>query len=77
MGLTALGIDAVLPAFAEMRSDFGLPPGSTQIAWVLTAYFLGLAFGQLFYGPLSDRFGRKPLLYVGFGLTWWAPSARP
>ncbi len=68
IGLTALGIDAVLPAFAEMRSDFGLPPGSTQIAWVLTAYFLGLAFGQLFYGPLSDRFGRKPLLYVGFGL---------
>lgn len=68
MGLTAVGIDAVLPAFGRIRSDFGLPEGSTSVSWVITAYFLGLAFGQLFYGPLSDRFGRKPLLYVGLGL---------
>lgn len=68
MGLTALGIDATLPAFAEMRRDFGLEAGSTTVTWVITAYFLGLAAGQLFYGPLSDRVGRKPMFYVGLGL---------
>lgn len=68
MGLTALGIDATLPAFGEMRRDFGLVEGSTTVTWVITAYFLGLAVGQLFYGPLSDRVGRKPMFYVGLGL---------
>ncbi len=68
MGLTAVGIDAVLPAFGRIRSDFGLAEGSTSVSWVITAYFLGLAFGQLFYGPLSDRYGRKPFLYVGLCL---------
>lgn len=68
MGLTALGIDATLPAFGAMRRDFGLADGSTTVTWVITAYFLGLALGQLFYGPLSDRVGRKPMFYVGLGL---------
>ncbi len=68
MGLTAFGIDTVLPAFADMRRDFGLAEGSPAISWVITAYFLGLAFGQLFYGPASDRHGRKRLLHVGLGL---------
>jgi DHA1 family bicyclomycin/chloramphenicol resistance-like MFS transporter len=34
----------------------------------LAIYFLGLAFGQVFYGPLSDRYGRRAPLFVGFGL---------
>lgn len=65
MAIVALSIDAILPAFGEIRSYFGLGSDSTQVAWIITAYFLGLASGQLFYGPLSDRFGRKPLLYCG------------
>jgi DHA1 family bicyclomycin/chloramphenicol resistance-like MFS transporter len=68
MGMAAMSIDVVLPAFAGMREDFGLPADSTRVSWVITAFFLGLAAGQLVYGPLSDRFGRKPLLYAGLVL---------
>ena len=81
MGMAALSIDLMLPAFPDMRSEFGLAADSTETAWVITAFFLGLAAGQLFYGPLSDRYGRKPLLYVGLtimvvGASMSAPSPR-
>jgi MFS transporter, DHA1 family, multidrug resistance protein len=72
MAMAALAIDLMLPAFGDMRADFGLAPQSTEVSWVLTGFFLGLAAGQVVYGPLSDRFGRKPLLYVG--LTVYAVS---
>ena len=66
--LTSLGplsIDMYLPALPQMAQDFGV---STQmVANTLPAYFFGLALGQLIYGPLSDRIGRKVPLY--FGLT--------
>ena len=65
MGMAAISIDLMLPAFADMRADFGLAPDSTAVSWVLTAFFLGLAAGKLVYGPMSDRFGRKPMLYAG------------
>jgi MFS transporter, DHA1 family, multidrug resistance protein len=68
MSLAALGIDAVLPAFPEIRADFGLAPDSTQVAGIITTYLLGLALGQVFYGPVADRFGRKPALYVGYAV---------
>jgi DHA1 family bicyclomycin/chloramphenicol resistance-like MFS transporter len=55
-----------LPALPQMAHDFGV---STQmIANTLPAYFLGLAVGQLIYGPVSDRIGRKPPLYFGLSL---------
>ncbi|MBA2281519.1 MAG: multidrug effflux MFS transporter [Actinomycetota bacterium] len=65
MAMAAVSIDLLLPAFPQMREAFGLARGSTEVARVVTAFFFGLAVGQLFYGPLSDRFGRRPLLYVG------------
>lgn len=65
---TALGIDMALPAFTEMRIGLGLAPDSPRIALIVTSYFLGLASAQLLYGPFTDRFGRKPVLYVGLGL---------
>lgn len=68
MALSALGIDLILPAFASMRTDFGLEPDSTAVAGTITAYFLGLAIAQLGYGPLADRYGRKPILFVGFAV---------
>lgn len=68
MALAALGIDMILPALGAMRLDLGLAPDSTQVAGVITAYFFGLALGQVVYGPLADRFGRKPILYLGYGV---------
>lgn len=68
MALAALGIDMILPGFGAMRADFGLDESSTAMAGVITAYFLGMALAQLVYGPLADRFGRKPTLYLGLSV---------
>ena len=68
MAMAAMSIDLLLPAFPEMRASFGLRPGATEISRVITAFFVGLGFGQLVYGPLSDRFGRKPVLYLGIAI---------
>lgn len=65
MAFGAMGIDFMLSAFDEIRLDFALGATSTETSRVVTVYLLGLAFGQLFYGPLADRFGRKPALYAG------------
>lgn len=66
--MTALGIDMALPAFTDIRLGLGLPADSPRVALTVTLYFLGLACAQLLYGPFTDRFGRKPVLYAGFGL---------
>lgn len=56
-------IDMYLTAYLQVASDFGVP--SNAIALTISAYFIGMAGGQLFYGPLLDRFGRKPPLAGG------------
>lgn len=65
---TALGIDMALPAFTDIRRDLGLAADSPRVALIVTVYFLGLASAQLFYGPLTDRFGRKPVLNTSLAL---------
>lgn len=67
MMLTALGIDIMLPAFAELRRHFGLRPGSTVTAQIIGFFFMG-QIAQIIFGALSDRFGRLPILRVGFPL---------
>lgn len=67
--LTALGplsIDMYLPALPEMAKEFGTTTQS--ISSSVPAYFLGLAIGQLLYGTLSDRIGRKKPLYIGLSI---------
>lgn len=75
MGISALSIDLLLPAFSDMRADLGLAAGSTRISLVITSYFMGLGLGQLLYGPASDRFGRKPAMYTGLAVYVAATTA--
>lgn len=64
--LIAFGIDVSLPAFDDIEAD--LPTGGASISLIVTLYFIGMAVGQVFYGPIADRFGRRPALLVGLGL---------
>ena len=64
MSLTALSIDAMLPALSQIGADLGVvEPNDNQL--IISILFLGLAIGQLFYGPLSDAIGRKKAVYIG------------
>jgi DHA1 family bicyclomycin/chloramphenicol resistance-like MFS transporter len=65
---TALSIDSVLPAFPQVRRAFGLAADSTAPAMILSAFFLGLAIGQLIWGSVADRYGRVPTLRIGFAI---------
>ena len=64
--LGPLAIDMYLPAFGAMALDLGVHPG--QVERTLASYLLGLALAQLAYGPLADRYGRKPPLLLGLTL---------
>ncbi len=61
-----LSIDMYLPSFPTVTKALAAPPGGMELT--LAAFFIGLTLGQLAYGPISDRFGRKPPLYFGFAL---------
>ena len=67
MSLTALSTDAMLPALPQIGSDLNVQEANDR-QMVVTILFLGLAVGQLFFGPLSDRTGRKPAVYAGYSL---------
>lgn len=66
--MSALAIDMLLPAFGDMRPDFGLAADSTRLSLTITLFFLGTAVGYLVYGPLSDALGRKRVLALSLGL---------
>jgi DHA1 family bicyclomycin/chloramphenicol resistance-like MFS transporter len=72
-GLSALGIDLILPGLDDLRGAFGLAPDSTRASLVITVYIFGLGGGQVLWGPLADRFGRK--LTVLAGLTLYGACA--
>ncbi|GHB60653.1 Bcr/CflA family drug resistance efflux transporter [Psychrosphaera saromensis] len=67
MSLLALAIDSVLPALSQLGSDLQVAEGN-DIQLVLSSIFFGMAFGLIFYGPISDSFGRKKTIYLGVGV---------
>ncbi len=64
--LMPLGMHVVLPALPAMARDLDTSVATTQ--WTVTLFMLAVAFGQLVYGPVSDRYGRLPPLFVGLAV---------
>lgn len=71
MSIVALSIDALLPALPEISASLGVNDINDN-QFLITMIFLGIGFGQLLFGPLSDSFGRKPIVYAGFTLFFIA-----
>ncbi|MCE2933472.1 MAG: Bcr/CflA family efflux MFS transporter, partial [Hyphomicrobiales bacterium] len=74
--LTAIGplsTDMYLPSLPSIQQHFGATTAQAQ--WTLSAYLLGFALGQVFYGPLSDRRGRKQVMLAGLALYAFANLA--
>ncbi|MDR5589749.1 multidrug effflux MFS transporter [Christiangramia sp. SM2212] len=66
IALGPFSIDAYLPGFESIAQDFNTT--ISQIGLTLTSYFIGISLGQLAYGPIMDKFGRKKPLLIGLGL---------
>jgi MFS transporter, DHA1 family, multidrug resistance protein len=61
-----LGMHLIIPALPDTARALGVSAGMVQLT--ITLYLIGLAIGQLLYGPISDRFGRRPVLLAGLAL---------
>lgn len=80
MALTALSIDIMLPALPRIAEEFSVTsPNDRQL--VVFGYLVGSGPGQILFGPMSDRYGRRPIMLIGLGiflvasaLAMWAPS---
>lgn len=64
--VSPFAIDLYLPAFPQIAEALGTTVA--RVALSLSSYFIGLAIGQIFYGPVLDRYGRKRPVYFGLGL---------
>lgn len=65
ISITALSIDMMLPALPQIGKDLhAAHPNDVQL--VVSLLILGMGIGQIFFGPLSDCFGRKPIIFAGF-----------
>lgn len=76
-----MSIDTVLPAFEEIEEAYSLENSNLSVSLSVTVFFVALGFGNVIWGPIADRFGRKPTMYIGLGsvivgsiLTSFAPS---
>ncbi len=80
--VTPFAIDLYLPAFSQIAKEFGT--NTATISLSVSSYFIGMAIGQILYGPFLDRFGRKRPVYVGLvvfilasigcSMAWNVPS---
>ena len=66
LGLQPITTDLYLPALPALTTELGASVGQGQLT--LTALLLSFGISQLFFGPLSDRFGRRPILLGGMAL---------
>ncbi len=67
ISLVALSIDAMLPALPEIAADLGFETAN-DAQFVISMLFVGMGFGQIIFGPLSDSIGRKPAINIGFAV---------
>lgn len=67
MSLTALSIDAMLPALSQIGTSLGVENANDN-QLILSTIFLGMSLGIMIYGPLSDSFGRKKPIYLGISI---------
>lgn len=65
--LPPLGVDMYLPAFLNIAADLNVAP--EQVPYTLTLFTFGIALGQLFWGPVGDSYGRKPIILFGMLMT--------
>lgn len=64
MSITALSVDAMIPALGQISEDL-MVTNVNSIQWVISAIFVGIAFGVMVYGPFADSYGRKKAIYLG------------
>jgi MFS transporter, DHA1 family, multidrug resistance protein len=67
MSTQAIAVDAMLPALPTIVRELHVA-NANHGQWIVTAYVVGVGIGQLFWGLMSDRFGRRPVLLCGLGL---------
>ena len=67
MAINALAVDIMLPGLPQIGASLGVQ-SENHVQFVITAYLLGFGVSQLFYGPLSDRFGRRVPLFGGIAI---------
>ncbi|MEQ1762175.1 MAG: multidrug effflux MFS transporter, partial [Pyrinomonadaceae bacterium] len=73
IGLNPFSIDMYLPGFAAIAADLGTD--TATVGLTLSSFFAGICIGQIIYGPLLDRFGRKRPLMIGIGIYFLASIA--
>ncbi len=78
--IIAFSIDAMLAALPDIAADIA-PGGVDQAAWIMTAFLIGMGVGTFFAGPISDAYGRRPIVFFGLAiyaigavLAWAAPT---
>jgi DHA1 family bicyclomycin/chloramphenicol resistance-like MFS transporter len=72
-GVSSLSLNILVPAIPGLATKFAADPASVQLA--VSLYLMGLATAQLVFGPLSDRFGRRPVVLAGLALATIASTA--
>ena len=74
MAMNAAAIDVYIPALQSIGDTLGVTDINRR-QFIISAYLIGFGAAQIVYGPLSDRFGRKPILYAGLGIYIVAAGA--